>query len=115
MLVQVSAVRFAGAGGINYLLIVLAEGTTREQLEAIKPDTSAMLAASNQGAINGVIVCCHGGERLGTLESGPDEPGNTLVCCMCDSKCLHNVCRAFVYELVVPPALVSDMLWSARL
>ena len=64
-------IRFAG-GDLKYVLLVLAHGTTRAQLEAIQPDFGALLDVVSQDEVHGVIVTCaagawHGGARFGQL------------------------------------------------
>ncbi|KIY95088.1 phenazine biosynthesis-like protein domain containing [Monoraphidium neglectum] len=46
--------------GMDYFLFVLPEGTTRAQLEAIRPDFGAMVAAVGEGAARGAIVTARG-------------------------------------------------------
>jgi PhzF family phenazine biosynthesis protein len=53
---------FAGfAKGVDYLLLLLPEGTTRRHLEGIKPDFAAMAAAAGPEEVHGVIVAVEDG------------------------------------------------------
>ena len=56
------------SGRLKYLLLALKRGTTREQLEAIRPDFAAALAAVTLDQIVVTIVTAQG------------EPG-TITCC----------------------------------
>lgn len=79
-------VLFAGQG-LNYLLVVLAEGTSREQLEGVVPDKAAMLAACPQGGqLSGVIVSACGGGGWGRRVSGPG--GGGMWCGACRMVCV---------------------------
>jgi predicted PhzF superfamily epimerase YddE/YHI9 len=50
-------IRFAG-GDLKYVLLVLAHGTTRGQLEGIQPDFGTLLDVVGQNEVHGVIVSC---------------------------------------------------------
>lgn len=56
-------VRYAAKGGLNYLLVVLGEGVSRQQLEAVEPDFEAMRRGAGAEDVHGVIVCARGGEE----------------------------------------------------
>ncbi len=51
---------YSGWSNLNYLVLKLAAGTTRQQLEAIQPDAPGMLAAAKADDVHGVIVTCKG-------------------------------------------------------
>ncbi|KAG2432355.1 hypothetical protein HYH02_012929 [Chlamydomonas schloesseri] len=58
----VKEVRYAAKGGLNYLLVVLGEGVSRQQLEAVAPDFESMRrGAGAESGVHGVIVCARGG------------------------------------------------------
>ncbi|KAG2439659.1 hypothetical protein HXX76_005009 [Chlamydomonas incerta] len=57
----VKEVRYAAKGGLNYLLVVLGEGVSRQQLEAIAPDFDAMRRGAGCEPVHGVIVCARAG------------------------------------------------------
>lgn len=70
--------RFTSALGLNYLMLVLAPGTTQQQLKDMKPDTTAMMLAVDKSIVSGVIVTLHEGE----LSQGhPCFSGKKILAC----------------------------------
>uniref|UniRef100_A0A7S0WPQ9 Phenazine biosynthesis-like domain-containing protein n=1 Tax=Chlamydomonas leiostraca TaxID=1034604 RepID=A0A7S0WPQ9_9CHLO len=59
---QVARTAFAARNRLNYLVLQLQDGATREELEALTPDFTAMQAACSREHVSGVIVTCRGGE-----------------------------------------------------
>ena len=57
------------AASVRNALVVLADGTTRQQLESLQPDMQRMMSVLNTSQLNGVMVTCQGtrfiyGKRL---------------------------------------------------
>eukprot|EP00798_Chlamydomonas_sp_ICE-L_P008622 gene8622-34065_t len=57
---QVREVRYA-ASALKYLMVVLGDRTTREELEALKPDMQAMKKAFSRRDVHAIMVTCPGG------------------------------------------------------
>lgn len=48
------------AASVRNALVVLADGTTRQQLESLQPDMQRMMSVLNTSQLNGVMVTCQG-------------------------------------------------------
>ncbi|MEW5298989.1 MAG: hypothetical protein WDW36_002050 [Sanguina aurantia] len=55
----VEHIGFTSALGLNYLMLVLAPGTTQQQLRDMRPDTAAMMLAVSKSVVSGVVVTLH--------------------------------------------------------
>ncbi|GLC43235.1 hypothetical protein PLESTB_001495800 [Pleodorina starrii] len=76
----VAEVRYCGAGGLNYVLMALAEGVGRRQLEALRPDFEAMGRAAPAEEVHGVIVCVRTGSDQPSAEATAEVEGEEEVC-----------------------------------
>ena len=48
------------AEGVRNALVVLGDGTTRQQLESLQPDMQLMMSTLSTISLNGVMVTCKG-------------------------------------------------------
>ncbi len=51
------------AQNVRNALVVLADGTTREQLESLQPDLQLVMTRLNTTHLNGVMVTCQGDDQ----------------------------------------------------
>ena len=91
---QVKEARFARSGGLDYLVFVLAEGTTRQQVEELQVDLVAMQAAAPAGSVRGVIVTAATGETVAAA-CQVAEPGVAFFGASCSSihRCGYHSCN----------------------
>lgn len=91
---QVKEARFARSGGLDYLVFVLAEGTTRQQVEELQVDPAAMQAAAPAGSVRGVVVTAATGERVAPA-CQVAEPGVASCGASCSSiyRCGYQSCN----------------------
>lgn len=59
---------------INYVLVVLAQGTSQEQLQSIQPDYAKLKAAASYDQVTGMIVTCAGRARSHMSSHGKQHP-----------------------------------------
>jgi hypothetical protein len=53
---------YAGTAGLNYVMLRLADNTSRQALEALQPDMAGLQAAADMEHVHGVIVTCLGSD-----------------------------------------------------
>lgn len=77
---------------INYVLVVLAQGTSQEQLQSIEPDYAKLKAAASYEQVTGMIVTCAGQSMFPYVISWQAAPSQ-FCCqpCLTDSSYNHDL------------------------
>ena len=81
---------------INYVLVVLAQGTSQEQLQSIQPDYAKLKAVASYEQVTGMIVTCAGQSTFPSVISWQTAPQSVLLSAMPTRLILqpHPACLA---------------------